>query len=410
MSGSSPTSINARLTDLAPNAPASQRAQRKRPRVLVLAQLPPPEHGASAVNKQVVNSTLLAKSFEVQVAPISMAVDLERIRRFEFAKVARSLNLYWNVARRLLGPARPDLIYISLSPYGWAFYRDLFLIALFRVAGTPHVFHLHGRGIAASIEKAPWLRFLYRFAFARAFVIALGGTLGRDVEDFVRRDRIFIVPNGVRDAAPVERRYDDHKSCQPPKILFLSNMLEAKGPLVLLAALAQLARRGLAFEAQFAGAWRGSVSPETFWSLVRELGLQGRVTHLGPLYDDAKARAFANADVFALPTHYENEALPLVIIEAMMHRLPVVTTRIGALPDIVVHGENGELIEPGNVGELAAALERLLRSAELRARYGRASRTKYEAELTDTRFEERLVDVLSQAAALSQSSISPLQS
>ena len=158
-----------------------------------------------------------------------------------------------------------------------------------------------------------------------------------------------------------------------------------------------LARRGVAFEARFAGAWRGSISPEEFSAKVHSLGLAERVTHLGPLHGDAKATAFSEADIFALPTYYENEALPLVVIEAMMHGLPVVTTRLGALPDIVADGKTGELIEPENVSELAAALERLLRAAISALQYGRAARARYEHDLTDQRFEERLVSVLLRA-------------
>jgi glycosyltransferase involved in cell wall biosynthesis len=115
------------------------------------------------------------------------------------------------------------------------------------------------------------------------------------------------------------------------------------------------------------------------------------------LHGAEKAEAFAQADVFALPTC--NDALPLVVIEAMMHGLPVVTTHVGALPEVVASGETGELIEPNNVTELAHALELLLASVELRIRYGAAARIRYETELTDVRFEERLVDSLRLAAS-----------
>jgi glycosyltransferase involved in cell wall biosynthesis len=88
----------------------------------------------------------------------------------------------------------------------------------------------------------------------------------------------------------------------------------------------------------------------------------------------------------------------LAVIEAMMHGLPVITTRVGALPEIITDQVNGELIEPGNVSQLAWALEKLLTDPELRARYGRAARQKYESDLTAQRFEERLREVLLQIA------------
>ncbi len=375
----------------------------RRQRVLVLAQLPPPEHGAAAVNRQVVNSRTLSEAFDMTVVPIAMSADLARLRKFDVTKVWRSLALFGAAARELFGRSPPDLAYFTLSPAGWAFYRDLALITLIRIAGVRCVFHLHGRGIAASIEKAPWRRALYRFAFARSYVITLGGTLRDDIKGLVSEDRMFVVPNGVHDTAPAHllphrdggaRRLND----TPPRILFVSNMLEEKGPLILLEALATVAQHGIRFDARFAGAWREPLSLDRFSERVRALGLHDHVAHLGPVYGEAKARLFADADVFVLPTYYQHEALPLVVIEAMMHGLAIVTTRIGALPDIISDQANGELIAPGDAAQLASALRKLLTDADLRARYGRAARQTYETDLTAQRFEERLREVLLQIA------------
>jgi glycosyltransferase involved in cell wall biosynthesis len=367
-------------------------------RILVLAQLPPPEHGASAVNRQVVNSRILSEAFDLTIVPIAMSGDLARLRKFDLMKIGRSLRLFGTVAGRLFGRSRPDAVYFTLSPAGWAFYRDLALVSLIRLAGTRCVFHLHGRGVAASIDRAPWRRRLYRFAFARAYVITLGGMLRDDIKGLAPEDRIFIVPNGIDDTAcPRHPRHDvdvRRKNDRPPRILFLSNMLKEKGPLVLLEALAIVAAQGIPFEAQFVGAWRPPITEELFTARVRALGLQDTVTLHGPVYGEAKARLFADADMFVLPTYYQHEALPLSVIEAMMHRLAIVTTRIGALPEIISDQESGALVEPGNVGDLASALETLLTNPGLRERYGRAARLKYESDLTAQRFEERLREVL----------------
>jgi glycosyltransferase involved in cell wall biosynthesis len=316
--------------------------------------------------------------------------------------------LFGTVARRLFGRARPQLVYFTLSPAGWAFLRDLALIALIRMADVQCVFHLHGRGIAASIERSPWRRHLYRFAFSRSFVITLGGALRDDIKGLTPDERVFVVPNGIPDIGDQRRPFDKTESSDhPPRVLFLSNMLKEKGPLILLEALAMVADRGVPFQAQFAGVWRRPISEEGFAARVTALGLQDHIALLGPVYGDAKSRLFAGADLFVLPTYYAHEALPLVVIEAMMHGLAVVTTRIGALPDIVSDQANGALIDPGNVVQLASALERLLRDPDLRARYGRAARRKYEAELTAQRFEARLREVLLLIACAPSSSLKP---
>jgi len=383
----------ARSTGFAGNERQTRR------RMLVLAQLPPPEHGAAAVNRQVVNSRLLSKSFDIAVIPIAMSSDLSRLRKFGFLKIWRSLTLFGALARKLLCRPPPELVYFTLSPAGWAFYRDLALIALIRLAGIRCAFHLHGRGVAASVGKAPWRRHLYRFAFSPAFTIVLGGALRDDIKDVAPTDRIFVVPNGIQDtsAQPCSRRRAMERD-GPPRVLFLSNMLAEKGPLILLEALSIVAERGVRFEAQFAGAWRYPISQQSMAEQVRRLGLQERVALLGPVYGEPKAQLLSAADVFVLPTYHRHEALPLAVIEAMMNGLAIITTRVGALPEIIEDGENGELVEPGNVAQLASTLEKLLTDPELRARYGRAARARYEADLTAQRFEQRLTETLIQIA------------
>ena len=385
------------------HAPADRRgapaAALRRPRLLVLAPLPPPAHGAAAVSLQVVRSQALAARFELDVLSTAMAGDLTRIRRFEFGKLWRSLVLLGRVARRSFGTARADLAYLTLSAGGWAFHRDVLLIALLRAAGIRRVLHLHGRGFAAARARAPWSAPLYRFAFAHARVIVLGEPLYREIAGWVARERVSIVPNGVRDARAEQRPAPaPHRRAL---ILFLSNMLEEKGPLVLLEALARVTREGAAFEAVFAGAWRararGDLTPEAFAAQVQALGLDGRVHHRGPVHGGGKDRLFAAADIFVLPTHYAHEALPLVVIEAMMHGLPVVTTPVGALSELVTDGENGDLVAPRDPAALADALLRLLNEPERRRRYGAAGRARYEADLTDARFEQRLLACLSGA-------------
>ena len=78
-----------------------------------------------------------------------------------------------------------------------------------------------------------------------------------------------------------------------------------------------------------------------------------------------------------LASRAENQ--PLAILEAMARSLPVVATNVGAIPEQVIDGETGLLVEPGDAVALAAALATLLRSPELRARYGEAGLKRFAA-------------------------------
>ena len=106
--------------------------------------------------------------------------------------------------------------------------------------------------------------------------------------------------------------------------------------------------------------------------LADELGIGSLVRWLG--FRDDVPDVLAASDIFALPS--VDEPFGRAIVEAMAAEQPVIGTRSGGVPEIVVEGETGLLIEPGNHRELAGALLRLVRDADLRRSMGRAGRAR----------------------------------
>ncbi|HYF63663.1 MAG TPA: glycosyltransferase family 4 protein [Herpetosiphonaceae bacterium] len=104
---------------------------------------------------------------------------------------------------------------------------------------------------------------------------------------------------------------------------------------------------------------------------------------------------YQKAAIFCLPTKLE--PFGIVLVEAMAYRLPIVSTTIGAVPDMVVHGENGLLVEPGTVYELAAELDRLLGDPELGRQYGQRSAelaARYNWDEVGQRIRDEILQVL----------------
>lgn len=99
---------------------------------------------------------------------------------------------------------------------------------------------------------------------------------------------------------------------------------------------------------------------------ARRLGVQEAVLFVGAKPLAELAAYYSAADVFALPSSFDNS--PNVLLEAMACALPVVATRVGGVPRYVRDGENGLLVEPGQPAALAAALARVLEDAPLRRR------------------------------------------
>jgi glycosyltransferase involved in cell wall biosynthesis len=118
--------------------------------------------------------------------------------------------------------------------------------------------------------------------------------------------------------------------------------------------------------------------------LASDLGIVRDILFVGYQRDVAPYYAFF--DAFLLPS--ANEGTPVVAIEALASERPVVATRVGGVPDVVDDGEDGFLVEVGDIPALADRLEQLARDPELRARMGKAGR-----ERVVPRYRvERLVD------------------
>ena len=111
-------------------------------------------------------------------------------------------------------------------------------------------------------------------------------------------------------------------------------------------------------------------------------------TVLGNVSPEKLSRYYSEASVFCLPTRLE--PFGIAFVEAMMHRLPIVGTRVGAVPDMVEDGVNGYLVEPGQPGALAEALCKLLASSERCREFGGRSYTKAVEHYTWTGTGQRI--------------------
>ena len=207
-----------------------------------------------------------------------------------------------------------------------------------------------------------------------------------DIERVVKRENIIVCPNGIK---PIP--YDECKRTANniPHILFLSNLLIDKGVYVLLDALKIISNRGISFVCDFVGSETKELNSERFNQEVEARNLSHCVRYNGPKYGEAKQKSFLQADIFAFPTFCDT--FGLVNLEAMNYQLPIVTTNFGGIPDEIINGENGFVVEPEDAQATADALCQLLEDASLRQRMGRAGYKKFMEEFTEETFERNIV-------------------
>jgi glycosyltransferase involved in cell wall biosynthesis len=161
----------------------------------------------------------------------------------------------------------------------------------------------------------------------------------------------------------------------PPSVVSVARLGPTKGLEILIDAAAELARSARCFRVEILGDGPLRADLE---ARVRALGVEDRVRLEGPVSREGVARTLAGATVFALPCTVvgagRHDGLPVAILEAMAAGLPVVTTPVGGIPEAIVSGKNGRLVQPGDSRALRLALAELLDDHALRARLGAAGR------------------------------------
>jgi glycosyltransferase involved in cell wall biosynthesis len=158
-------------------------------------------------------------------------------------------------------------------------------------------------------------------------------------------------------------------------------LVEKKGFEYLIDACALLVKREVGFECQIVG---DGYLREALKARIARHGLQNRVTLLGALGQAQILELYQQSHIFALPCvrahDGDQDGLPVVLIEAMSCELPVVTTPLTGIPDLVHNGETGLLVKERDVTSLATALEKLVVDKSLRRQLGQQGRHKVLAD------------------------------
>jgi glycosyltransferase involved in cell wall biosynthesis len=174
--------------------------------------------------------------------------------------------------------------------------------------------------------------------------------------------------------------YDAAKS-PVPTILFTGWIEEQKGVFDLLQAFATMLQDPAAPDAKLVIAGKGRI--DECRDLAKRLGISDKVELPGWLEGEALLAAYGRAHIYCLPSYIEG--VPMAILEAMAFGLPIVTTPVGGIPDVVDEGVHCRFVQPGDINGIAVALGQLIDHQAEREAMGIACRervsSRYSLEL-----------------------------
>jgi len=363
--------------------------------VVVVAQGPPALGGISSFAMTIVEDPVLAESFEI--------VLLNTTRRSERKAGSLSLeNIVHAVAdavRTFRAARHASIVHVqtALMPT-LPLLRALALCGAARAGGAAVLCHVHSGRVNSGQAEAfspgrvtRWLLTMLRITDA---VLTVSDRGTETLQHLVPDTEVETVDNAV----DVSRFDPVDPGGDPPRFLYVGTLSQRKGLGDLVSALRILGAdftRKWSFVVVGGSAEVGEEEADKIREAVAAAGYSDSL--LGSLPQTEVRDQLGRADVFVLPSHWEGQ--PIAILEAMASGLPILSTTVGAIPDVVRNGVDGLLVDPHDPAALADGIRRLALDADLRRTLGASARERAEESFDTGNLRTRMADIYQRAIA-----------
>lgn len=314
-------------------------------------------------------------------SPLAERYRLEAIPTYRDSRPVRRLFLF---AFSILALTRwcagsgPRIVHVHMAARG-SMYRKAVVVAVAKAMRRKTILHVHaGPGDLDDFiaRLGPFRRRVLRGTLDTADLVLSVSASGAGVLGQLTDVKIDVVPNPPPSIVHVEPEAGRQEDRQMVSVLYLGGFADpAKGGAVLVDALSSLLPDRGDVDVRLAGP--GTPPP----------ALPERVSWCGFLDEPAKNAALAAADLFVMPSL--SEGMPIALLEAMSHGLPIVATRVGAVSEVLSDGVDAVLVDPGDAAQLANALAGLAADPSRRDALGVAARERARC-LADDDVYERL--------------------
>lgn len=355
-------------------------------RVVVVAHGPPLKGGITTVAMDLVEDQGLNERFEVLFQNTSQAQD--KRGRFAMENIWRAISHAWQTFRLA---RRGSVVHThSVQDPTFVAWRQVAIATAARARGARVLLHNHA--FRPYMEPPGEYRIgrLHRAAFALLDRLAHANVLLApeglaNLQPLMPRTPMPVVANSV-----VTSEIPVSDAChRPAVVLFVGELLERKGVLVLLDALDELHRRGATdFELRIVGNDALGLDPDkdAMITAIRERGHGSSL--IGAVSRSEVFEHLSEADIFVFPTFVEGQ--PFALIEALAAGVPIVASNIPTVAGMITDPEHGRLVPPGDHEALADALDDLLADPARRREISARNRALAVAEYDRATFREAL--------------------
>ena len=290
------------------------------------------------------------------------------------AKILKLIYIYAFLMPRMRHIIRNesiDIVHIHSTSFKNVF-KNIQIQEMVKKLGAKSIIHIHGGYFDRFYSGlSPFLRKRLDWGLNRSdALICLSEGWEIFFTSTFKRTKVFVLENAI-DLEPFREigEYREYQNKGEFNALYLGRISEMKGVFDLLEVAKKLREQGTKVRFIIAGRSERGESSRLRWA-IDDAKLTDWFELVGEVTGFSRDELFRKADCFVLPSRAEG--MPITVIEAFATGLPVVATKVGAVPEIIRHDENGMLVEPGDIDGLAAALARLALNDKLRQKLGRA--------------------------------------
>ncbi len=367
--------------------------------VAITGRFPPPIDGQAMATARL--ATLLADELDVHRINLSGGETqfAESRARLRPGKIWHYLTAAPRLRRQLTDLSDVPVLWASISPTPLGHLRDR-LTVLPAFASEQEIYGIVHWGNFDRLFRSSLTRFSGQQLVNRlAGFVFLTQELSQRCSRWIPSDKRFVVPNTIDDSVlcsdvEVALKQEERAERSSLRMLFLSNMTPSKGYMDVLHATRLLLEDGYDVYTDFVGRWESEEDRATFFAEVDEYRLTSQITHHEAIEEREQIKALhLQADLFVLPTYYENEAQPLTIIEALNAGTPVISSRRAGIPEMLTDGREGRFVPIRDPQAIADAVE-TLHPVDIWAEHSDAARERFIEQFSPDAVRQEWLDLL----------------
>jgi glycosyltransferase involved in cell wall biosynthesis len=345
-------------------------------KVLLVGPLPPPFGGIPSYVQKLYDSQVDGVRYQIfNTAFPSWIAALNREGKMSYSSIRE--NGIWGAIKKVVFvmisypvlaykilTTKPDIVQVFTCSY-WGYWRNWLYVLIAKLCGKKTIFHILNAidvfyGSASDIEKI-WIR--KSFESADLNLVQSPG-LKKWLDQYCH-GTVLGLWNGIDlDGIPGKKNDRMILGEKIPTGITVGGLGRNKGTFDIITALRDLREDGLNLKWIFVGG--GNIN--AFQELAKSFGVADIISFTGPIEEARKWEYIQDSDFYCLPSYAEGQ--PISIIEAMATGLPVISTNVGSIPEIVQDKISGIIIQPGNHKALEDAIKTMVLNENERKRMG----------------------------------------